>query len=85
MPDPKQVQSLRRALASALCVAQGLPVPRSSLQKMLSTLLWTAFAGLDEDSGIDRAQACAVALHALREWYALTGGSDQAVSAASHV
>jgi hypothetical protein len=64
----KQVIELRRELADALCVAQALPVPRTELHRMLTTLLWTAFAGLDDAAAIDRAQATAVALHALREW-----------------
>jgi hypothetical protein len=85
MSEHKQVDQLRRELADALCVAQGLPVPRTGLHKMLHSLLSTAFAGLDDDSGIDRAVACTIALHALREWRTMAGLGEQAVSVASPV
>jgi hypothetical protein len=80
MADSREVVSLRRGLADALCAAQGLPVPRTSLQRMVTSLLWTAFAGLDEDSGLERAHAAAIALHALREWHALAPSGDQAAT-----
>jgi hypothetical protein len=64
----KQVTELRHELADALCLAQALPVPRTELHRMLATLLWTAFLGLDDGAAGDRAQAVTVAMHALREW-----------------
>jgi hypothetical protein len=71
--DEKQVHELRRELADGLCAAQALPVPRTELQRMLYSLLLTAFAGLDEAAGIERIQAVAIALHALREWRIFAG------------
>jgi hypothetical protein len=83
MTDARQVEQLRRELADALCVAQSLPVPRSGLHKMLQTLLSTAFAGLDDDSGVERGHACVIAAHALREWRRIAGLGEQPVSAAA--
>jgi hypothetical protein len=81
MFDAKEVASLRHELANALCAAQGLPLPRTSLSRMVSSLLWTAFAGLDEDSGVERTQAYTIAIHALREWHTLASPGEQTASA----
>lgn len=83
MTDPRQVEQLRRELADALCLAQAFPVPRSQLHKMLQNLLSTAFAGLDDDSGMERGHACVIAAHALREWRRIAGLGEQPVSAAA--
>jgi hypothetical protein len=70
MRESRQLEELRQELAGIVCIAQSLPVPRSSFQKMMCHLLWTAFASLDEDSGVDPARAVTIATLALREWRA---------------
>jgi hypothetical protein len=69
----EQVHDLRRELADALCAAQALPVPRTELQRMLYSLLLTAFAGLDDGASIERMQAVTIAQHARREWRIFAG------------
>jgi hypothetical protein len=70
--DPREVMELRRALAEALCHCQVQPQPRTNLQRMLQHLLWTAFAGLDEDGARSREQAVRLARAALHEWQHFT-------------
>jgi hypothetical protein len=64
------VHSLRSQLASAMCAAQSLPVPRSSLARMLKTLLAHAFELLDDECSLDWSTVQRVAVHALAAWHA---------------
>jgi hypothetical protein len=64
------VALLRHGVAAALCTAQALPVPRSEMDRMIMTLLRTAFDLLDDASGVERELAVRVAAHALVEWRA---------------
>ena len=62
---------LRLGLASALCAAQTLPLPRSPMDHMIGNLLRAAFDMLDEASHMPRDLALRIAAHALAEWRAL--------------
>jgi hypothetical protein len=62
------ISALRRELAAALCNAQALPIPRLRFHRMLSRLLMTAFAGLDDEHLHDLESGLRVAQHALRAW-----------------
>lgn len=77
------VQNLRIQLASAMCAAQSLALPRSSLAHMLKNLLHHAFELLDDDRAVEWETAQRMAVHALSAWNAskLDGGRLLAAAA----
>lgn len=63
------VGQLRRDVANAVCTAQDLATgPRTPLLRMLYSLLLSALAGLDSESGLGIARGLRLARHALAEW-----------------
>ena len=76
------LHSLRRQLASAMCAAQALPVPRSPVATMLSNLLRHAFDLLDDDRSVDLPTAHRIAVHALAAWHASNTGAGRISHAA---
>jgi hypothetical protein len=81
MSSDDLAKNLRTQLASAMCAVQSLPVPRSTVAKMLKNLLHHAFELLDDDRAADWEMAQRVAVHALAAWHASKHDGGRLLSA----
>lgn len=81
MSHDEVLRNLRLQLLSAMCAVQSLPLPRSSLARMIKSLLHHAFELLDDDRDVDWSTAQRMAVHALSAWNASRGDAGRLLCA----